>query len=213
MNEYGVGFVFSALTEKEYKGYDPSYTVTDEPKNDNLFKRFAEGIKKILTSKTAEEAIDKILVSEKSGNFLVGDKECIIELEVFKGKHKKKRSKLEDFIVKSNHGELIPDAGHQPNGESVKRASSQIRQHQAIVQLHGVTSISDIPTRMKFQAFDSDSSLNVYRTDVEEHTISQCLMNLTDLKFYFFHDSYTADSVKLEEKSPAKKLKVHIVKS
>ena len=213
MNEYGVGFVFSALTEKEYKGYDPSYTVTDEPKNDNLFKRFAEGIKKILTSKTAEEAIDKILVSEKPGNFLVGDKECIIELEVFKGKHKKKRSKLEDFIVKSNHGELIPDAGHQPNGESVKRASSQIRQYQAIVQLHGVTSISDIPTRMKFQAFDSDSSLNVYRTDVEEHTISQCLMNLTDLKFYFFHDSYTADSVKLEEKSPAKKLKVHIVKS
>jgi hypothetical protein len=210
MNEHGVGFVFSALTPRKYEGYDPSYYVSDEPKDNGKFDRFKDGIKKVLTSKTADDAINKILSSKKSGNFIISDKKKMIEMEVFEGKHVKKEVDLSTLKIKSNHGELIPEAGHQPDGYSIKRANSEIRQHQATIQLQGVTSISDIPTKMKFQAFDPSSPLNVFRTDAEEYTISQCLMNLTDCKFYFFHDHNTADSVDFEDKVKNGKIAVDI---
>ena len=210
MNEHGVGFVFSALTPRKYEGYEPSYYVSDEPKDKGKFERFRENVKKVLTSKTVDDAISKILSSKKSGNFIVADKKKMIEMEVFEGKHVKKEVDLASLKIKSNHGELIPEAGHQPSGYSIKRANSEIRQHQAAIQLQGVTSISDIPTKMKFQAFDSSSPLNVFRTDAEEYTISQCLMNLTDCKFYFFHDHNTADSVDYEDKVKNGKIAVDV---
>jgi len=208
MNEYGVGFVLSALSSKHYPGYDPLYHMTDEPKDDSKFKKFAEGIKEVLISKTAEEAVARIEKSEKSGNFLVGDKNQIIELEVFKGEKVSRKVDLSELIVKTNFGELIPGAGHQPSGDSIKRGISGIRGYQAKLQLQGVTSINEIPARMKFQAFDYISPLNVFRTDAEENTISQCLFNLTDLKFYFFHDLETANSVNIERKTDLEKIKI-----
>jgi hypothetical protein len=210
MNEHGVGFVFSALSEKHYSGYDPSYYMTDEPKDDSKFKKFADRIKEVLISKTASEAVKRIEKSEKSGNFLVGDKNQIIELEIFKGEKIAKKVDLSGLIVKTNYGVLIPDAGHQPSGDSIKRGISGIRGYQAKLQLQGVTSINEIPTRMKFQAFDYRSPLNVFRTDVEENTISQCLMNLTDIVFYFFHDGNTANSVKFTEKLKNSKIRIDI---
>jgi hypothetical protein len=205
MNEHGVGFVVSQLTTREWKGYSSSYTVTDEPKSIGKFKKFSEGIMKALSAKTAEEAIKRIIDSKKSGSFLVGDKENAFELEVFNGESKQRKlfdlKNPKDFYVKSNHGELFPEAGHQPSGESIKRASSSIRRHQAMTHLQGVRDLEEIPMRMKFQAFDSNSSLNVFRTDDEEHTISQCLMDLSNLKFIFCHDENTADTLSVEEKN------------
>jgi hypothetical protein len=202
MNEYGVGFVFSQLTGKQHKGYGPAYTVSDEPKDDSKFKRFEKDIKKILTAKNAEEAIKFLINSKKSGNFLIGDKKDLYEVEVFKGenKHRKLNFKDSPYYVKTNHGELFPEAGHQPTGDSIKRAGSSIRRHQAYTQLQGTQNISEIPDRMKFQAFDTLSPLNTFRTDIEEYTISQCMMDLTNLKFYFFHDITTADTLKLDIK-------------
>lgn len=210
MNEHGVGFVFSALSVRHYPGYGPSYYMTDEPKSGSKFKKFANGIKEVLISKTASEAVSRIEKSGKSGNFLVGDKNQIIELEIFNGEKMAKNSDLKELIVKTNHGELIPDAGHQQTGDSIKRGISGIRGYQAKLQLQGATSINEIPTRMKFQAFDHGSPLNVFRTDVEENTISQCLMNLTDLKFYFFHDLETANTIDFEKKADLEKVKVII---
>lgn len=210
MNEHGVGFVFSALTYKTYVGYGPSYYMSDDPKSIGRFDKFKDGIKKALTSKTVDEVVAKILASKKQGNFIISDTKKMIELEVFKGKHVIKDIDLDSLRIKSNHGELIPEAGHQSNGYSIKRANSEIRQHQATIQLQGVTSITDVPGKMKFQAFDPSSPLNVFRTDAEEHTISQCLMNLTDCKFYFFHDHNTADSVDFEDKVKNGKITVDI---
>ena len=205
MNEHGVGFVFSQLTTKEWKGYSSSYLVSDEPKNSGRFERFSKGIMKVLSSKTAEEAIKRIIDSKKSGSFLIGDQKNAFELEVFNGENKQRKifdlQNPMDFYVKSNHGELFPEAGHQSSGDSIKRASSSIRRHQALTQLQGIRDIEEIPARMKFQAFDIKSSLNVFRTDDEEHTISQCLMDLSNLKFIFCHDENTADTLSVEEKN------------
>ena len=204
MNEYGVGFVFSALTTNKYKGYEPSYYVSDEPKSTDKFKPFAKDIKKVLTSKNIEEAIKLIEKSKKSGNFLIGDQKDLVEMEVFNGKTVKEKIDKTQLKIKTNHGELISNAGHQPDPYSIKRAGSSIRKYQAELQLSGVKSINEIPVRMKAQVYDTNSPLNVFRTDAEEHTISQCLMNLTDLKFYFYHDEATADSVKFEGKKDGK---------
>lgn len=210
MNEHGVGFVFSALSTREYEGYDPSYYMTDEPKSTTKFKKFRGGILKVLTSKNSDEAIKRILSSKKSGNFIVSDREKMIELEVFKGDNVQQEVDLSKLKVKTNHGELIPQAGHQENGYSIKRAVSTIRKHQATVQLQGIQQVSEVPARMKFQAFDTSSPLNTFRTDHEENTISQCLMVLSDLSFYFFHDNSTANSVDFTDKVGKEKGKINI---
>ena len=201
MNEHGMGFVFSMLTEKHYKGYGPSYYVTDDPKDDGKFMRFHKGLKKVLASKTVEEALSNLKDSEKSGSFLIGNKDEIFEVEVFKGETRKRKLSFEKdaYYVKTNHGILFPEAGHQEDGHSIKRASSTIRMHQALVQLTGIRDISEVPERMKFQAFDPESSLNTFRTDPEEYTISQCMMDLNSKTFYFFHDPLTADKLKVED--------------
>jgi hypothetical protein len=219
MNSHGVGFVFTQLTVQEWKGYKHSYTVTDDPKplsfqkvKTDGFKKFADGVKKALKCKTAKDALEELIKSEKSGSYLVSDKDEVYELEIFNGKVEKA---LRDFsqspiYVKSNHGELLPEAGHQPSGESVKRAVSSIRKHQATMQLQGMKSVDEVARRMKFQAFDSSSPLNVFRTDIEEHTISQCLMDLTNLRFCFYHDDQTADSVEVIENSKDPVIKIEI---
>jgi hypothetical protein len=173
--------------------------VSDHPKNDSKFAPFEKGVKKILTAKNAKEAIEFLIASKKSGSFLLGDLKDIYEIEVFKGKHKNRKLEVAGtYYCKTNHGVLFPEAGHQSSGESIKRASSSIRRHQAETQLIGIQDISEIPERMKFQAFDPLSSMNVFRTDQEEYTISQCMMDLTNLKFYFFHDNLTANSLDIE---------------
>jgi len=212
MNSNGVGFVFNQLTVKQWEGYGHSYIVTDDPKpktrrlaKSEWFKGFLEDVRKVLTSETAEEAIEKLTKAGKFGSYLVGDKEKIYELEIFNGKSEKVlRNKADEdlgFYVKTNHGVLFPEAGHQPTGDSVKRATSSIRKYQALTHLQGVKSLEDVSHRMKFQAFEPNSSLNVFRTDDEEHTISQCMMDLTNLKFTFYHDSNTADSVTVEDEN------------
>ena len=212
MNEHGVGFVFSMLDNKTHNSYSQSWSVTDDPKHSSNFKRFVDKIKNILTAKTAKDAVKFIYDSKKSGSFLVGDKNEIFEVEIFEGTKKDRKLSFSEtaFYAKTNHGVLIPEAGHQPSGYSIKRASTEIRKHQAYTHLQGVQTISEIPTRMKFQAFDSNSPLNVFRTDNEEYTISQCLMDLTNLRFYFFHDTATADSIKIENeiKEPAIKIDI-----
>jgi hypothetical protein len=212
MNEHGVGFVFSQLTGKERNGYGPSWRVSDEPKNSGKFDKFAKGVKEIFTAKDAREAMKLLEKSEKSGSFLMGDPNEIYEIEVFEGDTKSRKLDFDEnpYYVKSNHGVLIPHAGHQPSGYSIKRASSEIRKHQAETQLKGIQDLSEIPTRMKTQVFDSGSSLNVFRTDAEEYTISQCMMDLTNLKFYFFHDPSTADSIKVENSAKNSKITVTV---
>ena len=210
MNEYGVTCVSSQLTLKEWEGYGQHYRVTDEPKKASSrrvkYKKYAHDI---LACKTAEAAIKVIEKMSKSGNYIVADAKDIYEIEIYK--HEIKKRKLDNNLyVKTNHGVMIHDAGHSDTGKSTKRAASTIRKHQAEEQLIGVEKIDDIPNRMKIQVYDTNSPLNVFRTDREEYTISQCLFNLTDLEFNFFHDERTADTLKIEEREMKAEPKIKI---
>jgi hypothetical protein len=167
----------------------------------------------MLTSKDADEALNFLKKSGKSGSFIVSDTSKTYEVEVYKGEMKIEKLSFSDesYYVKTNHGILIPDAGHQPSGDSIKRAGSAIRMHQAKVQLMGVKRIEDVASRMKFQAFDTKSPLNTFRTDDEELTISQCMMNLTDRVFLFYHDEHTANSIEVVDNVKDPKIEIKVL--
>jgi len=224
MNEHGVGFVFSALTApKKLKNIEDKKRV---------YGKFKDSILTILTSKNVDEAIKKVHTTKKIGNFIVSDAKRMVEIEAFKDngwtqkngkvKYHMRDVDTSDIHIKSNHGVLIPEAGpDKPSRRAInhgdmtgRRAASEMRIHQTRMQLQGVKSVGDIPTRVKFQAYDPSSVLNTYRTDIEK-TISQCLMNLTDLKFYFFYDSATThqEVVELEDEFQEGVIKIEIRKS
>lgn len=213
MNEHGVGVAFSMFTKEQHPGYEPSWLVTDEPKKVNdPDSPFKVKMRKLLMCKTAREAMNVLSKSDKEdnpGSFFVGDPQEIFDVEIFDGRIEARRVSKE-IQVNTNHGEMIPDAGHQDTGDSIKRASSDIRRYQAELQLTGVKDISEIPSRMKQQVFDQGSSLNTFRTDDEEYTISQCMWNLTDRIFYFFHDGKTADTLTVTQKVENPKIRIVI---
>lgn len=225
MNEHGVGFAASLLTKKEWKGYKQSYTVTEDPKPVSLrrktYKRYNkiyDTFRKILLSKNAKDVVKMLEKSTdilRNNSIIVSDSKETYEIELFKEsvKHRKLDLVNKDFYVKSNHGELFQDAGHKQDGFSLKRGISRISQHQASVQLQGTTDIMQIPDRMKIQVFDPSSSLNVFRTDDEENTTSQCMMNLTKLEFYFYHDKTTAKSIKFVDNVKDPVIKVQLIKT
>lgn len=204
MNEFGIGFVFASTEGSNYEGYDKAYRVTDHPKRNSkkLFAPFAKEFRSLLRSKTLDEAIKKLATQKKSGNFLLSDGKKAYEFERFEKQSDGKKLSLGDgeSFIKTNHGTLIAKAGQQYNPKQIKRASSDIRMSQAKLQLIGVKDPMDIPSRLQFQQFDPSSSLNTFRTDDEELTISQCLMKLKEKEFHFYHNEETANSVKIEDK-------------
>ena len=214
MNEFGLGVVFSKLDNKVYNSYKQTYAVSDEPKTLKTPVKYSNTIKDLLIIKNLDDAIEKLKKENKPGSYLIGDSKEIYEVEIFENEFKKRKLDftVKNIYAKTNHGTLLPHAGHQDNGISIKRSISQIRKHQAESQLFGVDSLLDIAPRMKVQVFDSNSPLNTFRTDNEEYTVGQCLMVLSELQFYFYHDKLTADSVKLEDNIKDGKIKIDIRK-
>lgn len=190
MNEFGVGFVFAFLEKNDLSNemYRMNWQAYYTPKtkiNKNYEKKIND-FKTILTFKTAKEAVEYIKKNPWNGNFFIGDVNEIYELECFLGEVKYQKvifDKLTNFKVKTNHGILIPNAGHKKNSQSVSRASTEIRKIQAERYLLGFKNYTDLIKRMGFQYFDEKSSLNVFRTDDYEKTISQILLDLKEKVF------------------------------
>jgi hypothetical protein len=185
MNEFGIGFIFAYLEKKDFSNemYKMDWTVTETPKThiNKNYKSKIEDFKKILTSKTLEEAKNVIISNKWNGNYFVSDSEKTYEIECFLGEIKYQEVTFDKFIkykVKTNHGILIPNAGHKKNSQSVARASTEIRKLQAEQQLMGFKNFSDLIQRMGQQTYDQRSSLNMFRTDDYERTVSQMLLNL-----------------------------------
>ena len=214
MNEYGVGFVFSALSNRHPTGYLPSWYMTNEPKDGTSLVRFKSKIKNALLAKTADDIKNLIIDTNMNGSYLISDSKKSYELEIYNNKFKERDLDFSvmPYYIKTNHGNLFPDAGSQEDGYSIRGASSRIRQYQGYSQIANIKSVDEIPGRLKFQLFAPSSPLNVFRTDDEENTISQCLMNLTDLKFYFYHDDLTAQSCALDNRIKDPKISLEIIK-
>lgn len=207
MNEFGIGFVYSFLTVKDESSdlYAVNWWVTNTPS-----AKPGEGEKKgnayldIISSKTLDEALSKVSKYLYNGNYFIGNSEEVYEVEIFKGQVETRKLDLKpgENKVKTNHGVLIPYAGHQETGSNIKRASTEVRKVEAERYVMGFKNYTDLIKRMGKQSYDRDSILNVFRTDDTERTVSQTLFDL-DLKIMqFIHYDKNSHFFGVDDKLP-----------
>jgi len=207
MNEYGIGFVYSFLTVKDESSstYDVNWWVTNSPSSKpKEGKEKGNAFLDIISSKTLEDAIKKINKYLYNGNYLIATKDTVFEIEIFKSQVEMRKLNLKpgENYIKTNHGVLIPYAGHQETGSNIKRASSEIRKIDAERFIMGFKNYTDLIKRMGKQNYDKDSILNVFRTDDIERTVSQVLFDL-DLKImHFVHYDKNSHFFGIEDNLP-----------
>ena len=215
MNEHSVGYIYSKVMFKDARYYKyrskwgikagkTSDREDGKPTKKSLEKK--EDYKKIMTFKTAEAAIEYLKDIPWNGNYYVGDKDGVYELEHFERQTKINKldfTKFKNFKVKTNFGELIPYSGHQDGPDNVARGSSEVRKIEAERYLLGFKNYTDVLKRLQTQVFTNDqSSLNVFRTDGEEITVSQVLMDLNNRIFQFVHYDETSNFFGIEDRLP-----------
>jgi len=192
MNEYGIGLVYSFLTVKDESSslYDVNWWVTNTSKTSpEQGKEKGNAFLDIICSKTVKEAVEKVKKYKYNGNYFVGTKEIVFEIEIFKGEvvTNKLELKPKENRIKTNHGVLIPYAGPQETGSNVKRSSSEVRLIGAERQILGFKNYTDLIKRMGQQTFDKTSILNTFRTDDTERTVNQMLLDLNLKIMHFVH--------------------------
>lgn len=198
MNEYGVGFVYTYLMYKDahYYKWRSKWGVEESPtpkskentRNEHGDKKKHE-LKDILLCKSAEEAVEHVKKLDWNGSYLIGDTKGIYEIEHFERETEVRKCDFKDvnFKVKTNYGDIIKDAGHQDGYENVARGNAEVRSAETKRYLIGFKNYTDVLKRMQQQTFTNTSSLNVFRTDDEERTVCQVLMDLNNKTFHFIH--------------------------
>lgn len=214
-NAESVGFIYAKLMFKDsaYYKYKSKWEVSPgqtsdklngEPTKKSLEKK--DDYKKIMTFKNAESAVQYLKGLDWNGSYFIGDKDGIYEIEHFERQTKTnllKFDKFSNFKVKSNYGTMIPYAGHQPGPENAIRGGNEVRKIEAERYLLGFKNYTDVLRRMQTQVFTNDtSSLNLFRTDGEELTVSQVLMDLSNNIFQFVHYDETSNFYGIENRLP-----------
>jgi hypothetical protein len=195
MSELGIGMVYAYFTKNDVanrrfelpgktslpkiKEIDP-YFISDKGKY----------LLSIISSKTIDEGLEIIKVNDWDGNYYLSDGEKTYDIEKFEGQFAYRIVELHNKSateVKTNHGQMLPLAGHLNNGTNLRRADSEIRKGNAERYLYGFSTFKDVIHRMSFQEFDPKSTFNLFRTDEKERTTSQLLLDLKNKKLNFIY--------------------------
>lgn len=197
MNEYGVGFIYVYLMFKNQNYYkwtsrwgiqpQPALANHKEKSKTDLGNQKRDEFKEILLCRTAEDAVEHVKTMKWNGSYFVGDKKGIYEIEHFDYETNVKRCdfKSVNFKVKTNFGNIMKYAGHVDGYQNTARGNAEVRRTETQRYLLGFKNYTDVLRRMQQQTFTNDSSLNVFRTDDEEITVSQILMDLNNRIFHF----------------------------
>lgn len=221
MNEFGIGLVYSFLTENNHANYKIKpvkknpYPDTVDINPENLSDK-GEFMVEILTSKTLDEAFKKVSESEFNGNYIIATKDDGYLFEVYKGdvRYERLTFKNDDIYLRTNHGLLIPNAGHKKDFYNWRRPDSEIRYSNAKRYILGFKDFKDVMKRMGFQEYDSQSANNSFRTDSLEKTTGQYLFDLNDLVFNFVFYDKNAKFYGIIDKTPKEyktKIKINII--
>ena len=195
MNEYGIGIVNASLqVEFDEKEGDLAKQNIDKGKapkvsHDGLKIRTALSKKRL--SETIRSVVNFVGKDMKDvgikGQTIVSSKKHSFIIEMT-SKHLPviKTIKLEDVLVRTNHGIEYPGTGYT---SGVKRASSVSRMDIAKKELEKVKDEKDVLDTLSKQ-YTKDNFLNPYRrkNKYNMETTSQLMMNLNDLEVHLRWD-------------------------
>jgi hypothetical protein len=181
-NSYGIGILSASLMvlddekEIEIRAKKPS--------------RDGHSIQTALQSKTLIETLAKLIKLKLTGNTLVFNKDRLFLLEGYWKKsgyknkeyiYEVKEIKKDKYVVRTNHGIFLPDAGYQLNvnrAQDISRLSSESRKLIAEI----VTEVTDNPFELLDNLtndFTHNGQMNAIRTSTEKkkmRTTSQIMI-------------------------------------
>jgi len=178
MNSDGVGIVNSTLNV----GFDENERVIVRKKGSK--SKDGVRIRTALNSKTSEEGTKSIIKNMVIGHTFVASPESTWVVEISKGeKPKAKKMINSELVVRTNHGDLIPNAGYV-EGENYK--STRIRKISAEKILANVDDYNKIASRLRTDLYKTNSMLNMTRKTDYIYTTSQMVMNLNKRIFILY---------------------------
>ena len=181
LNEYGVSILSAALAvkddEKEADKVEPGQ------RDDDFMSPDGKAIRNALIMKTPRAALKSLIEAELSGATIIfNEKECYLLESGFNVRKddatpdnprkyiyetQRLENKVGNFIVRTNHGELIPELGYQRNnGDKDKdeaRKSSEFRRKYAMQSVKKVTDPAEMMNAIAIKEADKDPFLNPIR--------------------------------------------------
>ena len=181
LNEHGVSILSAALAvkddEKEADKIEPGQ------RDDNFMSPDGKAIRTALFEKTPSAAVKSLVKQQLSGATIIfNEKECwLIEAgfnvrkddatpenpRVYIHKTQRLENRLGNFIVRTNHGELLPELGYQPNNDDPDkdeaRESSEKRRDYAFKAVAKVKDPQEMMNTIGIKEADKNKFFNPIR--------------------------------------------------
>jgi hypothetical protein len=193
LNEFGVAIISSSMaTVSDEKGAKkiPSEGTRSEYRSPDGFK-----IRQAMLEKTCESAVKSLIEHELTGHTLIFNKDLCFLLEASYRNgffvHKLQQISKDQQVVRTNHGILLPWAGHQriPGDPALsrRRISSEVRKIIAEKGLQNAKTIDDC-RKCILDTSGDEPQLNPCRVDKKKgdvFTTGQVILVPSELTLYY----------------------------
>lgn len=209
MNEYGVGFVFAFLPQRNKYDYIEksaikTYKFLARDFKDDFHENKIDDFKDFLLSKSADELRKKAEKKKWNGNYFIGDTKEVFSLEIYKGAVISKTLNFDnnEHYVRTNNG-IDTIGGYAVKSKwNIDGSSSYLRKYGAENSLQGFKNYIDVIKRMSFQEYDEKSQLNIFKTSNDDLTVAQYFMDLENRIFVYVISKKNGSFFGLENKLP-----------
>ena len=215
LNEYGVSILSAALAVKD----DEKESDKIVPGRNGDMSPDGISIRKALYEKTPKKAVDSLIESKLSGATIIfNERECwLIESgfniplsmvsaenpRIYIHKIQRLENKPGNFIVRTNHGELLPELGYQPDNDDPEkddaRESSERRRDYAFKAVAKVKQPEDMMNTIAIREADKNPFYNPIRVgdpDKEEMVTTGQLMLVPSERTMHYRPLYSSIEVK-----------------
>ena len=217
LNEHGVSILSAALAVKDDE--KESDKIQPGQRDDDFMSPDGIAIRKALYEKSPKKAVDSLVKSQLSGATIVfNEKECWLIESGFNVRkddatpdnprtyiHKVQRleNRVGNFIVRTNHGELLPELGYQPDNDDPEkdeaRESSEKRREYAFKAVAKCKDPAEMMNTIAIKEADKNPFFNPVRVgdpDKEEMVTTGQLMLAPSEKTMHYRPLYSSIEVK-----------------
>lgn len=193
LNEFGIGIISSSMaTVSDEKGVEriPSEGSRSDYRSPDGFK-----IRQAMLENTCENALQSLIEHELTGHTLIfNPTKCFLLESSYRNGyfvHKVQEISKEQSVVRTNHGILLPWAGHQRIPGDIKlsrrRISSEVRKIVAEMNLYKAKTLEDC-INATMDRSDDNPQLNPCRVDPKKgnvFTTGQVVLVPSQLTLYY----------------------------